>query len=83
MVVADVVVGGAGPLSNRWKALHDGRIRKASFDQKKLATVESDFFPGMADDALRLGPVVCLSSELKNRIERSGSNCTVIKRLGC
>ena len=34
-------------------------------------------FPGMADDALRLGPVICISCELKNQIERSGSSCTV------
>ena len=34
-------------------------------------------FPGMADDALRLGPVICISCELRKRIERSGSSCTV------
>ena len=33
----------------------------------------------MADDALRLGPEICISCELKNRIERNGSNCTVTK----
>ena len=38
------------------------------------------FFPGLADDALRLGPVIRINRELTKRIERSGSNCTVKNR---